>query len=87
MPHSDLSSLKKRISSVAKKSPLARHLKDVVVEAGEGEDGSNFLRVLIELDSLSGVPDDQMQDLTSSIETAVDAMDERFPSVRFSEAA
>jgi hypothetical protein len=66
---------------------LGNRLKDVTLEADHDEYGSDFLRVLVEIDSFDGITDENMEALTTSIENTVSGLDERFPSVRFADAA
>jgi hypothetical protein len=87
MQRSDLSTLKKRISEVAKKSAVAGGVRDIVLEADKDMEGGDFLRVILKIKSLERVSRDDLVALTESIEDAVGDVDERFPSVRFSEAA
>jgi hypothetical protein len=87
MQQTDLSTLKKRISEVAKKSAVAGGVTDVVLEADKDAEGGDFLRVILKIKSLERVPRKDSAALTESIEDAVGDVDERFPSVRFAEAA
>jgi len=87
MPQAELSALKKRVADVARKSPLGKRLKDIVLEADRDDEGSDFLRVLVEVKTLESVKDEDLEALVRSIENALSGLDERFPSVRFADAA
>ncbi len=86
MRQADLFSLKDTIQETARTS-LGARLKDVTLEADKDEYGSDFLRVLVEMDSFDGISDETMQAVITLIENAVNRLDERFPSVRFADAA
>ena len=87
MQNADLSKLKALVSGLVRKSKLANHLKSVVLESDGTGDESEFLRVIIEVDTLSDVSDEEMEALTTAIENAIPNLDDRFPSIRFAEAA
>jgi len=87
MKHADLSNIKESIEQAVRKSALGKRLKDVTLEADHDSDGGDFLRVLLEIDSFDGVSDENMLALIESIEDTVSVLDERYPSVRFSDAA
>jgi hypothetical protein len=87
MKQANLSQIKESIQDTVRKSALGNRLKDVTLEADHDDFGSDFLRVLVEIDSFEGVTDENMEALTASIENTVSDLDERFPSVRFADAA
>lgn len=86
MRQTDLSAIRAKIFNVTKRSPVRDSVADVVLEDADPEDGS-VIRVLIELKSLKGISDNQLLELIGSIEESVLEVDDRYPSVRFSEAA
>lgn len=86
MTQADLSTLEKRVRDVAKESILGERLKDVTLEA-DRYDESDFLRILVEVKTLESVSDEDLEAVVESIESAVSELDERFPSVRFADAA
>jgi hypothetical protein len=81
----ELSELKDSITATIR-ATVGNRLKEVVLEADRDEYGSDFLRVVVELDNFDGITDENMESLISKIEIAVDRLDERFPSVRFADA-
>jgi hypothetical protein len=85
--HADFSALKKRILDVTQESVLRERIKDVSVEADRDDEGSDFLRVILQVRPLDGVDDAEIEALVESIETAIGDLDERFPSVRIADAA
>jgi hypothetical protein len=87
MKQAELSQIKESIQDAVRKSALGNRLKDVTLEADHDEYGRDFLRVLVEIDSFEGISDENMEALTASIENMVSSLDERFPSVRFADAA
>lgn len=87
MKSADLSELTTQITSIAKHSPLGERVMDVVVEAEDDADGSDFLRVILRMRDLDNLEPEEVEPLVTSIEDAVALIDERFPSVRFADAA
>ena len=87
MQRTELSALKDRVSEVARKSAVADGLTDIVLEADRDNDGGDFLRIILKIKSLDRVSYKDLAALTTSIENAVGDIDERFPSVRFADAA
>lgn len=83
----DLSSLRDEIWELARKSPVAGRVRDVLVEAGEDGEGGEFLRVQFEMTNLDELAPEDVEPLMRSIEDAVAEKDDRPPSVRFAEAA
>jgi hypothetical protein len=87
MKQADFSIIKKRVLDVARDSAIGEHTRNVVVEADRDDTGSDFLRIVFEVDSLDDVSDAELLRVIGSIETAIAELDERFPSVRFADAA
>jgi hypothetical protein len=87
MKQSDLSDIKSRIARLAKKSSVGKRVRNVVVETGDYGDGTEFLRVVLQMRDLDSLEPKQIQPLIQLIEDEVARVDERFPSVRFAEAA
>lgn len=84
---SDLSELKERVLDTAKKSPVGPQVQAVELEADRDDQGADFLRVTIQLKNGGKAKDADLEALLESIEDAVGAVDERYPSVRFADAA
>ncbi len=87
MKQADFSVLKKRVLDVVHDSAVGERVRNVIVEADRDDEGSDFLRVILEVDSLDDVRDADIEPVIESIETAIAELDERFPSVRFADAA
>ena len=83
MKHAAPEQLQKLISRVISESPLKSKFANLTLEAGDDDDESEFLRVVVRMSDLEGINDDDFDMLTSSIEDAVDGYDDRFPSVRY----
>ncbi len=87
MKQADFTELKKRVLEVTKDSAVADRISDVVLEADRDDEGSDFLRIILEVKSLDGLSDNDIEAVVESIETAAAELDERSPSVRFADAA
>jgi hypothetical protein len=87
MQHADLMKLKERVREVVQRSVVDPNLGDISLEAEADDGSSGLLRVLVEVKSLDDVSDADLDRLQASIENALSAMDDRFPSIRFDEAA
>jgi hypothetical protein len=87
MKQADFSELKKRVEDVTHDSPVGDRIKNIVLEADRDDEGSDFLRVILEVSSLDDVEDSDLDPVIESIETAILEVDDRFPSVRFADAA
>lgn len=87
MKRSDLADLKDRIADLVKRSPLAKRARGISIESVESADGGDFLRVTVKVKGSDTLRYRQVAPLMKSIEDTVAEIDERFPSVRFQEAA
>lgn len=87
MRRADPVHLKRIVSDIVRRSELGGHLRDVVLEFDDSNSDDDLIRVIIELDSLGEASDDELAALISSIENSFTNVDERFPSIRFAEAA
>jgi hypothetical protein len=87
MKQADPAELKCRIEAIIKASPLGSRVTHVDVEPDEDGEGGSFLRVSLQLEHPETLNWDEVEPLISSIEESVAAVDERFPSVRFADAA
>lgn len=83
----DSSRLKARINAAIRHSGIRGRVKDVILEADQDNDGADFLRVTLEVRSLDDVSDTDLEALIESIERTIGDVDERYPSVRFADAA
>jgi hypothetical protein len=87
MKQAEFSVLKKRVEDVTHDSPVGGRIKNIVIEADDDGTGSDFLRVILETASLDDVNVEDLIPVVESIETALLELDDRFPSVRFADAA
>jgi hypothetical protein len=87
MKQAETTELKRRIEAIGRASPLGSRLRHVDVEADEDGEGGSFLRVSLQLEHPETLNWDEVEPLVRSIEESVAAVDERFPSVRFADAA
>ncbi|RBP12321.1 hypothetical protein DFR50_114151 [Roseiarcus fermentans] len=83
----DLKTLKQLVIETARKSPVGPKVEDVEVEPNRDREGDEFLRVIIRLKTVDKDDDPALAQLIEAIETAVGEHDERYPSVRFPDAA
>jgi hypothetical protein len=83
----ELMELRRRIEEVVRSAKkVGRLVQSVDVEAADA-DGSDFLRVVVQVRDIQKLKTDDVLPLLKSIEASVAEVDERFPSVRFAEAA
>lgn len=83
----DLTDLRGLIFEIAKKSRIGKRVQSVTVEADDYGEDTEYLRVQFHLDDLDEVGPKDLNSLVESIEEKVAEVDDRFPSVRFAEAA
>jgi hypothetical protein len=65
---------------------MPKGVRAVHVEPSDKEDGDEFLLVTVELSS-ADIDDEALERLLEEIEAEVATLDERYPSVRFLDAA
>lgn len=87
MRQAELPVLKAEAEAILRSMPIGRHVRSVGIEEGEDNEGGKFLRVFVRFDHLSAVNRDELRRAIDVIEDELLALDERFPSVRVSEAA
>ena len=83
----ELSTLKSRVVDLVRGSAVGERVGDVVLETDRYDDGGDFLRVILEMKSFDGLSDADLAAVIEAIERAVGELDERYPSVRFADAA
>ena len=83
----ELVDLQKAIAAALASDPLAELVTKVAVQADSDEFGSEFLRVLVNLKPSDHDQMEELSELISRIEDAVAQVDNRYPSVRFLDAA
>ena len=79
--------LESTVTDVIRGGALAKHISAVRVEPDVDAEGNEVLRVLIQMKKRPGDAIEEMERLLEKIESAVLAIDERYPSVRFLDAA
>ena len=79
--------LKGRVSKAVRESPFAEAVRDVRIEPAWDENGDEFLRVALVLDLPDRDMDTELEALLERIEEAVISVDDRYPSIRFLDAA
>lgn len=84
---SDLDTLKRKVLEAAKLSGLAARVEDVAVEPDQDDEGTGFLRVIVRVTGVCDSDETAFEHLLEEIENAVATVDERYPSVRFLDAA
>jgi hypothetical protein len=87
MKQADLQELQNRAAELAKASSVGDRVRNVTVEGSGDDETGEYLRVQVELTDIDRLPLDELRRLMQAIEDALTPLDERFPSVRFSEAA
>lgn len=83
----DLKTLKERVLEAAQGSPVVDNIADVVLEADRDDDGSGFVRVIIQVKDFAHTDDEALEKLLERIEASLSSADDRYASVRFSDAA
>lgn len=83
----ELADIQKNVSDAARKGSLATLIRDVLVEPDKDEFDDEFLRVEIKLGRTEKDIDSELEAVIERVEEAVAAVDDRYPSVRFLDAA
>jgi hypothetical protein len=83
----DLDTLKKQVLDTTRTSPVGKNVEAVDLESDSDNEGTNFLRVILHIKDGGKAEDSDLLALIEAIEDAVGAIDERYPSVRFADAA
>ena len=83
----DLATLKERVLAAAKGSDVGARVSDVTLEPAQDDAGTDFLRVIVQVKDVEKAGDEAFEGLLERIEGAVAELDERYPSVRFADAA
>jgi uncharacterized protein (UPF0335 family) len=83
----DLATLKQRIVEATQASSIGKQVEEIVLEPDRDDSGTDFLRVVIRVRHEDNPKYEELEALLEAIEETVGAVDERYPSVRFSDAA
>jgi len=75
------------VSDTIRGGALAKDIQEVRVEPGVDADGNEILRVLVQMKREQEDTDEELESLLEKIEAAILEIDERYPSVRFLDAA
>jgi hypothetical protein len=84
---SDLDTLKQRVLETTKRSTVAAQVEGIALEPDRDEEGTDFLRVVVQVKNIDHTVDADFEELLEAIEKTVGDVDERYPSVRFSDVA
>jgi len=79
--------IKKLIAEAADKAAIGKAVERIELEADHYDGGSDFLRITLYLRELEKIENKQLAKVIETVEEALLEKDERFPSVRFAEAA
>lgn len=83
----DLSELREQALDAVRSTETAHDVADITLEQGEDNDGWQFLRVMVQLKAEAKPTDDDLLALQDAVQDRLIDLDERFPSVRFPDAA
>jgi hypothetical protein len=83
----DLQTIKDRVVEATRLSAKKVGVTDITLEADRNDDGIDFLRVIVQLKPRKELNDKALEALLETIEGAVGAIDQRYPSVQFVDAA
>ncbi|HWT12078.1 MAG TPA: hypothetical protein VN231_04935 [Allosphingosinicella sp.] len=84
---SSIDVLENIVSNAIRGGTLAKAIRQVRVEPDLDAQGNEILRVLIEMKRQPDNADEELENLLERIESAILAIDDRYPSVRFLDAA
>ncbi|MET4697299.1 hypothetical protein ABIE65_000310 [Constrictibacter sp. MBR-5] len=84
---SDLATLRQRAFAAIEASSLAVPIQDIALESDRDDEGGEFLRVMVQVGPGVAPRDEDLMRLLEIVEDAIGEVDERYPSVRFSDAA
>lgn len=83
----DLAELRRQALEAVQSTQTAGEVADITLEPAEDTDGWEFLRVIVQLKADSNPSDDELLALQDALQDRLIDLDERFPSVRFPNAA
>ena len=84
---SDLETIRRRAIEAIEASALAVRIQDVALESDRDDEGGEFLRVMVQVGQGTAPRDQDLRRLIEVLEDAIGEVDERYPSVRFLDAA
>jgi hypothetical protein len=83
----ELANLKERIEEIVHNSPFKTFIGHFELDEGQYDDGIEFVRVIFDLNAGSKISDEDLLRFAKSVENSLACLDERFASIRFSDAA
>ena len=83
----DLATLRQKVLEATSGSIVGSEITDVDLEPDHDDQGTEFLRVVVQLKNSRRSTDEDFEALIEAIEKAVADVDDRYPSVRFADAA
>ena len=83
----DLDRIRERVVGATRGAEDKVGISDITLEIDRNEDGDDFLRVIIEVKHSDRGTDADYEAWLEAIEQAVGEVDDRYPSVRFADAA
>lgn len=83
---SDLAELRARVLDVIRDTALGERVRQAHLEADFDTEGTDFLRVILETESLKGLSNADLLAMIARIEDALGGLDDRFASVRLVDA-
>lgn len=87
MAQVDFAAIEKLVAAAAEQAAIGNAVDRIELEADQSEGGSDFLRITLYLKQLEKIEDKQLLAVIKSVEDNLIEKDERFPSIRFAEAA
>ncbi|MBX9645121.1 MAG: hypothetical protein K2W91_13615 [Novosphingobium sp.] len=79
--------LREIVAAILQRGEIAKFVSEVELESDLDEFGDEFLRVVVRLKPTDKDIDEALESVLEQIEDAIAKLDDRFPSVRFLDAA
>src|SRR3546814_9268376 len=83
---SDLATLRERSFAAIKAASLPVEVEGIALESDKDDQGSEFLRVMVQVKPGTAPRDEDLEALLELVEATIGDIDERYPSVRFPDA-
>jgi hypothetical protein len=87
MKEASIADVEREVEAAVRESAFAQRFRNLTIEAADDGEGGSFLRVSLKLDRTNDLEWDTVKPLVESIRRSVERIDDRFPSVRFADAA
>lgn len=85
MKHAAAEQIRNIVSGAISRSRHSDLFTGADVDSSDYNDDGNFIRIVVHFRNLDDLSEDDVDAITSSIESAITSQDDRFPSIRFSE--